>query len=244
MVNFKHAIVGAGLVLCTGATGVFAQQDECVSQRYVGGDFIVGGNPCGQMKWYWPDKNCPGAGFSWEIEGCDALDSLMGGTPSTPTPGPTPTPTVPVDQGECPPGAQWLDQLIPGNENATEGFYAVTFQANETKYFCSRLAPELGNAKRYYFQASGRDNDHLCESLLLEVVSVPDESTTDRSKLVSGSRGSRNPGVDVAFYFRDADIGMNAPPGLYVLKATEMFGERDPGQQACRTFGIFKFLVY
>jgi hypothetical protein len=244
MVNFKSAIVGAGLVLCTGATGVFAQQDDCVSQRYVGGDFIIGGDPCGQMKWYWPDKNCPGTGFSWEIEGCDALDSLMGGTPPTPTPGPTPTPTVPIDQGECPLGAQSLDQPIPGNENGAFGLSAVTFGPNESKYFCSRLPTELGNAKKLLYGFSGRDNDHTCESMMVEVVSVPAESTADRSRLATNENGYRSASVDVAFYRTDADVAMDAPPGWYVIKATELFGERAPGQQVCRTFQVYKMITY
>jgi len=245
MRNLKKAIAGASLVLCAGASAALAQSEQ-PEQRHVAGDFVIGGEECGQMKWYWPDKNFPGSGFSWEIEGCDALDDLIDGVPTTPNPDPTPTPTptVPIDQGNCPPGALWLDQPIPGNENAAEGLAAVTFGPNETKYFCSRLAPEEGNAKRFQLGASGRDNDHTCESMRLEIVSIPEQSTADLSGLVSGSRGSRNPYVNVAFYIRDADVGMDAPPGLYIMKATEMFGEREPGQQVCRTFQMYKLLKY
>ena len=178
----------------------------------------------------------------------DALDDVIGGIPSTPNPGPTPspspTPTVPIDQGDCPAGALWLDQPIPGNENGAFGLSSVIFGPNETKYFCSRLPAQAGNAKRFKLGASGLDNDHTCESMRLEVVSIPQESTADLSNLVSGTRGSRNPYVNVAFYFRDADVGMDAPPGLYILKATEMYGDRDPGQQVCRNFQIYKLITY
>ena len=150
----------------------------------------------------------------------------------------------PNPEAQCPEGALWLDQPIPGNENGAEGLADVTFEPNESKYFCSRLPPERGNAKRYTLGASGLGNDHTCESLLLEVVSVPEESTMDHTRLSSGVRGSRNPYLRLAFYLRDADVGMDAPPGLYVMKATEMFGVRDPGQRICRRFQVYKLVTY
>jgi len=150
----------------------------------------------------------------------------------------------PNPEGQCPEGALWLDQLIPGNENAAEGLEYVTFQPNESKYFCSRLPPERGNAKRLRYGFSGHGNDHTCESMMMEVVSVPPESTADRSRLATNELGYRSANVAVAFYLRDADVGMDAPPGLYVIKATELFGERDPGQRVCRRFQIFKLLIY
>ena len=63
MRNLKKAIAGASLVLCAGASSALAQSE----QRHVAGDLVIGGEECGQMKWYWPDKNFPGSGFSWEI---------------------------------------------------------------------------------------------------------------------------------------------------------------------------------
>lgn len=244
MRNLKKAIAGASLVLCAGASSALAQSE----QRHVAGDLVIGGEECGQMKWYWPDKNFPGSGFSWEIEGCDALDDLIGGVPPTPNPEPTPTPaptpTVLADQGNCPLGAQWLDQPIVGNENGAFGLSAVQFGPNESKYFCSRLPSDLGNAKKLKYGFSGRDNDHTCESMMIEVVSVPAESTTDRSRLATNENGYRSASVDVAFYPRDADVAMDAPPGLYIIKATELFGDRAPGQQVCRTFQIYKMIVY
>lgn len=243
MIKLKNAVLGASLVLCAGAATAFAQNE----QRHVAGDLVISGELCGTMKWYWPDKNFPGSKFSWEIEGCNALDGLLSGNPPTPTPTPTPDPdppTPPNDQGDCPAGAQWLDYPIPGNENGVAGLSAVVFGPNESKYFCSRLPSELGNAKKLKYGFSGRDNDHTCESMMIEVVSVPAESTTDRSRLATNEDGYRSAGVDVAFYVRDADVAMDAPPGLYVIKATELFGERDPGQQVCRTFQIYKDITY
>ena len=167
--------------------------------------------------------------------------------PDTPSPD-DPTPDAPspdaIPEGQCPEGALWLDQLIPGNENAAEGLEYVTFQPNESKYFCSRLPPERGNAKRLRYGFSGHGNDHTCESMMMEVVSVPPESTADRSRLATNELGYRSANVAVAFYLRDSDVGMDAPPGLYVIKATELFGERDPGQRVCRRFQIFKLLIY
>jgi hypothetical protein len=159
--------------------------------------------------------------------------------PSPDDPSPDPNP-----EGQCPEGALWLDQLIPGNENGAEGLEYVTFQPNESKYFCSRLPPERGNAKKLRYGFSGHGNDHTCESMMLEVVAVPPESTADRSRLATSELGFRSANVAVAFYLRDADVAMDAPPGLYVIKATELFGERDPGQRVCRRFQIYKLLIY
>jgi hypothetical protein len=150
---------------------------------------------------------------------------------------------MPIDQGDCPPGAQWLDQPIPGNENGAFGLSAVLFGPNESKYFCSRLPTELGNAKKLEYGFSGRDNDHTCESMILEVVSVPPESTADLTRLVSGEMGKRSATVSVAAYLR-GQVAMNAPPGLYIIKATEVKGERAPGQQVCRTFMMGKIIHY
>ena len=242
MFNLKNAIWGASLAFCL--TGVHAEANP--GQRFVGGEFVIEGEPCGEMKWYWPDKNVRNpdgspSGFSWEVTGCDALAELMqNGPPSTPEPTPVPTPTPVVDPGDCPPGAQWLDQP---NSIGGFGFDSVRFQPNETKYFCMRLAEEKGNAWKLNMGASGWSNDSACEALTMKLVSWPSSSTADPRLFESGP--SRSPKIWIASHSRfDTTVSMEGPPGLYVMTATENKGVRASGEEVCRHYRIAATLEY
>ena len=236
MGNLKYAILGASLVLF--ATGTAAQADR--QQRHVGGEFFIEGESCGEMKWYWPDKNVPGSGFSWEVTGCDALAELMGSVPpSTPEPPPQATPTPVIDPGDCPAGAQWLNQP---NSLGGLGFDSVHFQPDETKYYCIRLAENDGPAWKLKFAASGWSNAAACESLTLKLESLPSNSTAD-PRLFEDT--SRSPGLRIASHNSFANqLKMDAPPGLYIVSATEAKGPRAPGEEVCRHFRIGVHLEY
>ena len=235
MFKIKSAIIGTALVLCGGASVASAQ----TKQRHITGDFVIGGESCGEMKWYWPDKKS-GAGFSWEIVGCDALDALVGETPAaTPGPTPQPTPTPVIEQGECPSGAQWLNQNL-NNSEIVFGISSVIFNPNETKVFCIRLPTDKGNASRFSLGARGLYNDHGCESISLEA-SVPAASTVD-SKFIT-DQISRAPDVNIAGGYAWEDPNL-APPGIYVLTATEKMGDRASGEKVCRNYKILALLQY
>jgi hypothetical protein len=237
MLKLKSAIMGSALVLLGGAAAAVAQSE----QRNIEGDFFIGGESCGKMVWYWPDKNYPEAGFSWEIEDCDQLNALMDGTtpptPSSPEPTPEPTPTPIIDQGECPSGAQWLTQNLAEN---VVGFDSIIFEPNETKYFCLRLPESGGNAFKLLLHVSGLYNDHGCEQMVLEAT-VPAESTVNPAQLQSIR--SRAPDLRIAAGFNWQDPNL-APPGLYVLKATEAKGVRQPGEKVCRNYRVYAVVQY
>ena len=115
------------------------------------------------------------------------------------------------------------------------GFDSILFEPNETKFFCIQLPERQGKARVLLLHASGRYNDHGCEQVMLEAT-VPAESTGDPMHLQSIR--SRAPDLRIAagFSWQDSDL---APPGLYVLKATEVRGFAHPA----RTFAeIIEFM--
>jgi len=139
----------------------------------------------------------------------------------------------------CPDGAQWLTENI-GSSPDVFGFDSVLFEPNETKFFCIQLPERQGNARVLLLHASGRYNDHGCEQMMLEAT-VPAESTVDPRHLQSIR--SRAPDLRIAagFSWQDSDL---APPGLYVLKATEVKGVRQPGEKVCRNYRIYAVVSY
>ena len=160
--------------------------------------------------------------------------------PSDPNPG-----DVGVDDPErqCPEGALWLDQSINGaaedDDTIVYGFQSVIFEPNETKSFCIRLPEARGNASRFSLGARGRYNDHGCEIMALEA-RVPPESTVHSRYL--RSRG-RAPDIPIAGGYAWEDPNL-APPGVYILEATEAMGDREPGEKVCRNYRILAFVQY